>query len=102
MVNITPISNINTLQELFKNNQASSSDTANSLPFQSIFEDAVNNVIETQKEVDRETLLLATGQTDDLHNLNIASTKASLSVDLLVQLRNKTLDSYNELMRMNI
>ena len=45
---------------------------------------------------------LATGQTDDLHNLSIASEKATMSVQILVQLRNKALDAYNEIMRMNV
>ena len=45
--------------------------------------------------------LMATGQLDNPALLTIASTKAQLSVDLLVNLRNKSMESYNELMRIS-
>lgn len=72
------------------------------IPFASLLTDAVDNVNETASVLDNETLKLATGQTDDLHDITIASTKYSLAVDLFVQLRNKSLDAYNQLMNMNI
>ena len=72
------------------------------LPFQSMFEDAVNNVKQTDANVNSEVYKLATGQSDNLHDVVIASQKASLSVDLLVQLRDKVLDAYNEVMRMSV
>ncbi len=71
-------------------------------PFQDIFQKAAENVIETDREFQRQQYLLATGQTDDLHSLTIASTKAQLSVDMMIQLRNRALESYNELMRINL
>jgi flagellar hook-basal body complex protein FliE len=46
--------------------------------------------------------LMATGQLDNPALLTIASTKAQLSVDLMVQLRNKSMEAYNELMRVNL
>jgi flagellar hook-basal body complex protein FliE len=98
---IIPITPVNSLEDLIKAKQVPSQQE-NGLPFQSFFEDAINNVVETQREVDEQALLLSTGQTDDVHNLSIASTKASLSLDLLVELRNKTMEAYNELIRMNI
>ena len=45
---------------------------------------------------------MATGQLDNPALLTIASTKAQLSVELLVQLRSKAMDAYNELMRINL
>lgn len=97
---IVPISSIgfDSLSKI----QSTQTDNSGTLPFQSLFEDAITNVQDTQKAVDEETLKLATGESNDVHNLNIASAKASLALDLLVQIRNKTLDSYNEMMRMNI
>ncbi|MDO5062374.1 MAG: flagellar hook-basal body complex protein FliE [Peptostreptococcaceae bacterium] len=70
--------------------------------FKDVFQKAIENVIETDKEVQKEQYLLATGQTDDLHNLTIASTKAQLSIDLMIQLRNRAMESYNEMMRINL
>ena len=46
--------------------------------------------------------LLATGQLDDAHSLPIAEAKAALSVEVLVALRNKAMESYNEIMKMSV
>ena len=45
-----------------------------------------------------------TQATKDLwaHSVTIAGSYAQLTVDMLVSLRNKAMESYNELMRMNI
>lgn len=72
------------------------------LPFQSVLQDAVNNVKQTNTALNQEVYKMTTGQSDNLHDVVIASQKASLSVDLLVQMRNKVLDSYNEVMRMSV
>lgn len=70
--------------------------------FKDVFNNALGNVVETDKEVMNQQYLLATGQTDDIHNLTVASTKAQLSVDFMVQLRNRVMDSYSEITRINI
>ena len=70
--------------------------------FRSIFENAVNDVKTTQADLEDKQSLLATGQIDDAHTVPIAAAQAQLSIDLLVQLRNKALDAYNELMRISL
>ena len=50
----------------------------------------------------RDRYLLATGQLDNPAELTIAQTQAAMSVELLVQLRNKALDAYSELMRISM
>ena len=66
------------------------------------FEDAVNDVKTTQQDLEDKQYLLATGQIDDAHTVPIAAAQAQLSIDLLVQLRNKAIDAYNELMRISL
>ena len=70
--------------------------------FGDIFHSAIENVRETDAEKNHMQYLMATGQLDNPAELTIASTKAATSVELLVQLRNKALDSYNELMRIGL
>lgn len=70
--------------------------------FRNVFSEAVSNVVESEKDLAQEQYLFATGQNEDTHSLGISATKAQISVDLLVTLRNKALDSYNELMRMSL
>jgi flagellar hook-basal body complex protein FliE len=45
---------------------------------------------------------LALGETENLHQVMIDLEKAKLSFELIVQMRNKLLDSYQDLMRMSI
>ena len=70
--------------------------------FKDIFMSAINDVKTTEDELAKAEYLFSTGQLDDPHTLTIASTKAQTSVDMLVTLRNKALETYNEIMRMNI
>ena len=101
---IAPITKISSLDELEKLKDASSSASSSQaeIPFKSLFETAVNNVKQTQSDYDSEVYKMATGQSDNLHDITIASSKASLSVDLLVQMRNKIVDAYDEVMRMSL
>ena len=57
---------------------------------------------DSQKNLEDKQYLLATGQIDDAHTIPIALSEAQLSVDLLVQLRNKAVEAYNELMRISL
>jgi flagellar hook-basal body complex protein FliE len=45
---------------------------------------------------------VATGQLQDIHQFMAASTKASLAVELTVAVRNKAVEAYQEIMRMQI
>lgn len=65
--------------------------------FGSIFQSAIDNVKETDAAKNEAQYLLATGQLDNPAELTIAATKSQIAVELLVQLRNKALEAYNEL-----
>lgn len=65
--------------------------------FGSIFQSAIDYVKETDAEKNEAQYLLATGQLDNPAELTIAATKSQIAVELLVQLRNKAMDAYNEL-----
>lgn len=101
MNQIVPIQKLSTPEELGASGSSSQSQPSG-LPFQSVFQDAINNVKQTDSALNSEIYQMTTGQTDNLHDVVIASQKANLSVELLVQMRNKVLDSYNEIMRMSV
>lgn len=69
--------------------------------FKGIFEEAINSVRDTDQELAKNQYLLATGQIDDPHTVGIAASEAQLAVDLLVSLRTKALEAYNEIMRIS-
>ena len=70
--------------------------------FGSIFTDLIQNVKDTNAELPQAQYLLSTGQLDNPVQLGIAGYKAEVSLSLLVQLRNRALDAYNELKNMNV
>ena len=64
--------------------------------------DAIGRLDGLQKEAETQGLQLAAGQQVDLHDVMIAQDRASLSLDLAVQVRNKLVESYQEIMRMQV
>lgn len=70
--------------------------------FQDIFQSMVDNVKETDAARNEAYYALATGQLDNPAVASIAATQAELSLSLLIQMRNKALDAYSELMRISL
>lgn len=70
--------------------------------FSKFLTDALSQVDALQKNADAASLQLATGQVDDLSSVMVAIEKASLSLSLTVATRDKVLDAYNQIMRMQI
>ncbi len=97
----TPINGINSI---FDENNTSFTQTqgATDNMFTDIFKAAIDNVEQTDAVKNDLQYKLATGQLDNPAELTIAATEAAVSVDLLVQLRNKAVESYNEIMRMGM
>jgi len=70
------------------------------------FEDIMTEALRTagQKDaVDKgSSLELLMGESDDLSGLLIDAQKAELSLQLALQIRNKIIDAYNEVLRMSV
>ncbi len=63
---------------------------------------AIEQVNETQNKADTLATRVATGDMDKLHEAMIAMEKASLALELSVQVRNKVIEAYQELMRTQV
>ena len=70
--------------------------------FASVFQSAIQNVRDTNAQQVNLEYQLATGQIDNPALVNTAIAKASTAAELLMQMRNKALDAYNELMRISL
>lgn len=70
--------------------------------FANFLNDALHQVDSLQKNADAASIGIATGQSQDLHTAMVALEKANLSLSLTVEVRNKVLDAYNQIMRMQI
>ena len=62
----------------------------------------IDQVNQSQLKSDAAIQQLATGKAQHLHEVMIAVEEADTSLRMLVQLRNKAQDAYNEIMRMSI
>jgi flagellar hook-basal body complex protein FliE len=64
--------------------------------------DAVQSLDAAQQEADGKSAALAAGQPVELHDVMIAQDRASLGMNLALQVRNKLVESYQEVMRMQL
>ena len=70
--------------------------------FFDVFESLVKNVKETDAQVQKDSIDLMLGDVDDLAQIQVNLEKAATAVDLLVTVKNKAVDAYNEIMRMTV
>ncbi len=70
--------------------------------FSDIFQSMIDNVKETQETRNEKYYQLATGQLDNPAEATIAGTQAVIASELLVQMRDKALNAYSELMRISL
>lgn len=70
--------------------------------FGALLNDALAKLNEQQMQVDQLNEQFVKGELADVHQLMIASEKATLGVELTVQVRNKMIEAYQEIMRMQI
>ncbi|MFO7445011.1 MAG: flagellar hook-basal body complex protein FliE [Ignavibacteriaceae bacterium] len=68
--------------------------------FEDIFSNLIQNVNQAQMDSSKITQDFVTGKDVELHDVMIAGEKAKTSLDLLMEIRNKTIDMYKELTRM--
>lgn len=70
--------------------------------FADTLKDAIGSVNELQKSSDKAMQNLATGRTDNVADVMIAAEKADIALRLMVQVRNKIIDAYQEVMKMQV
>lgn len=70
--------------------------------FSETLKDAVQSVNQLQKSADKASQELATGRTDNVADVMIAAEKADIALRVMVQVRNKIIDAYQEIMKMQV
>ncbi len=71
-------------------------------PFESYLKDAVQQTLQTDAATKLDVIDLTTGSSESPHNITINAAKADLAVQMLVSVRNKAMDAYNEIMRITL
>jgi flagellar hook-basal body complex protein FliE len=70
--------------------------------FGSAVRDAVESLDQTQRGAEQEMARAVTGESTDLHRTIVALQSADLSFQLGMQVRNKLINAYEEIMRMQV
>ncbi|MGF2615644.1 flagellar hook-basal body complex protein FliE [Rossellomorea vietnamensis] len=68
--------------------------------FADFLKKSIEEVNASQKESDMMTEKLVRGENVDLHHVMIASQKASITMQTTMEVRNKVVEAYQEIMRM--
>jgi flagellar hook-basal body complex protein FliE len=70
--------------------------------FKDMLSDAIKTAEDMQTVSQDGTDALLSGQTDDIAQVMVDMEKAELSLNLVVEVRNKVVDAYNQIMNMQV
>nr|WP_312889785.1 flagellar hook-basal body complex protein FliE [Pelorhabdus rhamnosifermentans] len=80
----------------------SSSKSETGVTFGQLLSNALGDVNKLQLDANQASVNLATGKVQDISEAVIATEKASMALQLTMQVRNKVIDAYQEIMRMQV
>ncbi|MBU5677410.1 flagellar hook-basal body complex protein FliE [Alkaliphilus sp. MSJ-5] len=98
---INNISQLNTVK-LGSIDNYSEETSKSTVSFSTFLNESLEKVSSLEKESEQYSLKLATGELENIHEAMIAAQKADIALQLTMQIRNKVLDAYREIMRMQI
>ena len=70
--------------------------------FGAMLEKAIGNLNQLQTDATQQSQALATGQAQNIDQVVMAVEKASLSLELAAQVRNKAVEAYQDIFRMQV
>ena len=70
--------------------------------FQQLLEGAIQSVQSAQSDATKTVQQFLTGESEELHTTALAAQRAQIAFDLGLQVRNKVIDAYQEIMRMQM
>ena len=93
---------INTFKANFENATITKEEnTPQSTGFKELFQELINDVEKTEAIAEEDAYRLSIGAMDDPHTAVINAAKAELTLSTMMQIRNKLLEAYQEIVRIN-
>lgn len=86
----------------FQENQELKKDHSKTMPFSEFLKKSIYDVSDSQKYVERLNDQMIAGNLDNLHDVTIAAEIANINFLTLVTVKNKVMDAYREIMRIQI
>ncbi len=97
------INNIDGLKSIISVGNAKNQQTQKQVEgFGDFLKEAINKVNSAQIQAEEMVSNFTVGNDVQLHQVIIATEKASLALQLTMQIRNKAIDAYQEIMRMQV
>ena len=95
--------NISSIGQIFQNSEhKAGSNNKIQVPFSELFKEAVQSINDTEKFSMADNIDLLTDGEISLHDIMIKAEKADIALQFTLQMRNKVIEAYNEVMRMQI
>lgn len=85
-----------------KSNLLTNNTNTGKTSFADTLKQSIDQINQSQIESDKMTDALATGKNVELHEVMITAQKASVTMTLAVEVRNKAIEAYQEMMRMQV
>ncbi|MBT2624327.1 flagellar hook-basal body complex protein FliE [Bacillus sp. ISL-32] len=83
-------------------NNSQKTDSSNQTSFSELLKNSISSLNESQVQSDNFTNALAAGKNVNLDEVMIAAQKASISLTAATEFRNKAVEAYQEIMRMQM
>lgn len=96
--------NINNINFLTTNNISNTQliEKQNNIDFSKIVKEKIDQLNEKQIEAENKTIELIKGDAKDIHEVMLSVEEARLSLELAIQIRNKLVEAFQELNRMQL
>ncbi len=101
MADINNIGSIDSSKFVIGKDSLGQSKEVGSGNFPKMLENSMNEISEMNKNADEALQKLVTGEVQDVHQVMVAMEKANLTFMTMMQIRNKLIDAYKEVMGMH-
>ncbi len=99
---LTPIQGLGSMQAMQPLETEQMAIKTDSASFLDVFRGMVDNVVETNEQVDRDAIDIMLGNIDDLAQVQANITKANTAVELLTTVKNEVLSAYSTIINMQV
>ncbi|MDB5104762.1 MAG: fliE [Fibrobacteres bacterium] len=102
MADLNPIFNVGLPKEieLAPSSQPAAKPKEGGVNFNDMFNGFLKDVNEMQLKADQSIQKMVSGEVKDVHQVMLAVGEAKVAFNLLLEIRNKTMEAYQEVMRM--
>ncbi len=100
MTSILPISGISGLSGLTGTTGTPAATGTSGAGFGGVLSGAVQNLSDLESTANSLAVKAVTGDLTDIHQATLAATRAQVTMELVSAVRNKGIDAFNEIMRM--